>query len=177
MTAEELFDLPDDGYRHELIEGVLQTTAPTGWEHGLVTGAAVQVLRTHVRAQRLGHVLTGEPGFLLRQDPDTVRAPDVAFLRAEVVAALADDTGFVEVVPDLVVEVVSPSDRAGEVTAKALVWLDAGVRLVWVVDPGSRSIMVHRPDGVGRLVRGPGAVLDGDDVLPGLGLPLDQLFG
>lgn len=177
MTAEQLLELPDDGLRHELVDGELRTMSPAGYRHGRVSLRVGRRVGDFVDEHDLGEVLSNDTGFVLGRGPDTVRAPDVAFVRAEVAATLVDEKGFAEVAPDLVVEVVSPSDRAGEVVAKALAWLDAGVRLVWVVDPDSRSVLVHRPDGVGRLVRGAGAVLDGDDVLPGFALPLDELFG
>lgn len=83
--------------------------------------------------------------------------------------------GFAELAPDLVVEVVSPSDRAIEVSEKALMWADAGVRLVWIVDPRTRTVTVYRPDGAVSLLRG-ASELDGEDVLPGFRLPLADLF-
>lgn len=176
-TAAQLLDLPDDGMRHELVDGELHTMSPAGYRHGRVAGVVVRALGTFVHEQGLGDVLSSETGFVLRRDPDTVRAPDAAFVRADRIAALDDVTGFAEIAPDLVAEVLSPSDRASEVTSKALAWLDAGVRLVWVVDPDARLVTAYRPDGVVALVRGTDAVLDGGEVLPGFALPLAGLFG
>ena len=173
MTAEQLADLPDDGLRHELVEGVLHTRTPAGGEHGR-TGARLLVeVGVHVRARQLGEVFTAETGFVLRRGPDTVRAPDVAFVRAER-AAEARVPGFPAVVPDLVAEVVSPSDRATEVSSKALAWLDAGVRVVWVVDPANRSVTAYDTGGV-SVLRGSDA-LSGGDVLPGFTLSLADLW-
>jgi Uma2 family endonuclease len=126
-----------------------------------------------VERERLGEVFTAETGFVLRRDPDTVRAPDVAFVRAERVPQ-ARVPGFPAMAPDLVAEVVSPYDRAVEVSGKALAWLDAGVRLVWVVDPENRTVTVHRPGGT-TVLRGRDQ-LSGEDVLPGFALPLEELW-
>ena len=173
MTAQELSELPDDGMRHELVEGVLRTMTPAVGDHGL-TGALLLVrLGAFVERERLGAVLAAETGFLLRRDPDTVRAPDVAFVRAERVPQ-ARVPGFPAMAPDLVAEVVSPSDRAVEVAGKALAWLDAGVRLVWVVDPQNRTVTVHRPGGT-TVLRGRDE-LSGVGVLPGFVLPLEELW-
>ena len=173
MTAEQLLQLPDDGMRHELVEGELRTMAPAGARHGLIAAALLVRVGSFVEERRSGAVLAAETGFRLRRDPDTVRAPDVAFVRADRLAE-AEVPGFAELAPDLVAEVVSPNDRAAEVTGKALAWLDAGVRLVWVVDPEIRTVTVYRRDGV--TVLRAGDVLDGEDVLPGFVLPLPELW-
>ena len=166
--------MPGDGARHELVDGVVRTMAPAGGLHG-ETGASLLVeVASYVRQNRLGAVFTAETGFRIARDPDTVRAPDVAFVRTERVEA-ARVPGFPDLAPDLVAEVVSPSDRAVDVVEKALAWLDAGVRLVWVVDRANRLITVHSP-GVTNTLRGD-AVLDGGDVLPGFSLDLDDLWG
>lgn len=175
MTAEELLDLPEDHLRHELVLGALRTMAPAGFEHGAVTMTIGARLHAFVAAHGLGAVLGAETGFTLARGPDTVRAPDVAFVRADRVPPSGARRGFAELAPDLVVEVVSPSDRTGEVTEKALMWVDAGVRLVWVVDPRPRAVTVYRPEGVVTLLRG-SSELDGEDVLPGFRLPLGDLF-
>src|SRR5436190_16572082 len=83
MTAEDLWQLPDDGLRHELVDGELRTMAPSGGEHGLVASNVHDTVSPVVRAQRLGRVFAAETGFLLARDPDLVRAPDVAFVRSE----------------------------------------------------------------------------------------------
>ena len=174
MTAEELFELPDDHMRHELVEGELRTMAPAGERHGWVAMAVGSKIFDHVERQGLGRVYAAETGFVLRRAPDTVRAPDVAFVAADRVPG-RDSRGFAELAPDLVVEVVSPSDRASEVAEKAAMWLDAGVRVVWVVDPQARLAAVHHPGGLVTVLRQDG-VLEGEDVLPGFRLPLAPLF-
>lgn len=174
LTAEELLDAPDDGLRRELVDGVVRTMSPAGTRHGRAGASLLALMWNHVEDNDLGAVFTAETGFRLSRDPDTVRAPDVAFVRAERVAE-TDVPGFPDLVPDLVAEVVSPGDRASEVTAKALAWLDAGVRLVWLVDRPTRSVTVHSP-GATRVLR-EHDVLDGGDVLPGFALPLARLRG
>jgi Uma2 family endonuclease len=174
MTAEELFELPDDGLRHELVEGELRKMTPAGAEHGRVALLLGARLLDHVEEHGLGEAYAAETGFVLRRGPDTVRAPDVAFVAADRLPP-EPESGFGQTVPDLVVEVVSPWDRASEVSSKAAMWLDAGVRLVWVVDPQARLAAVHRPGGLVTVLREDG-VIDGEDVLPGFRLPLATLF-
>jgi Uma2 family endonuclease len=174
MTAEELLELPDDGMRHELVEGELRTMPPAGFDHGRAALRVGARILDHVERHGLGDVLAAETGFVLRRAPDTVRAPDVAFVSAGRVPQGAA-RGFAELAPDLVVEVVSSWDRASEVASKAEAWLDAGVRLVWVVDPQARLATVHHPGGEGKVIREDG-VFNGEDVLPGFRLPLSALF-
>jgi Uma2 family endonuclease len=173
MTAEELFELPDDGMRHELVEGELRSMTPAGGEHGRAALRIGARILEHVEEHDLGAAFAAETGFVLGRSPDTVRAPDVAFVRADRLRSPA--WGFPELAPDLVVEVVSPWDRASEVASTAAMWLDAGVRMVWVVDPQARLAAVHHPGGSVTVLREDG-VLDGEDVLPGFRLPLVALF-
>ena len=114
--------------RHELVDGALRTLAPAGGEHGRIGARLLIRIGVFVEAQRLGEVFTAGTGFWLRRNPDTVRAPDVAFVRAERLPSKPDEVVFYRLAPDLVVEVVSPFDRRTEVTAKVMMWLDAGVR-------------------------------------------------
>lgn len=174
MTAEQLFELPDDGMRHELVEGELRTMAPAGEHHGWVALALGSKIFEYVEQRRLGRAYAAETGFVIHRGPDTVRAPDVAFVAAPRVSEIPA-RGFAELAPDLVVEVVSPSDRASDVSSKAAMWLDAGVRLVWVVDPQARLAAVHHPGGLVTVLREDGH-LDGEDVLPGFRLPLASLL-
>lgn len=175
MSAEQLLALPDDGMRYELVRGELVTMPAAGYPHGIVSMAIGVELRNFVKPRRLGHVLATDTGFTLERGPDTVRAPDAAFVQSERVPP-PGVRGFAELAPDLVAEVVSPNDRPGEVTEKALMWLDKGVRLVWVVDPDERVAWVYLPGRPVRLLRGDDAALDGHDVLPGFRLPLADLW-
>ena len=144
VTADELLRLPHDGQRHELVEGELRTMPPAGGEHGILAMDIGARLHAHVRPRQLGYVFAAETGFRIHRDPDTVLAPDAAFVTAERLADLLPVRAFVPLVPDLVVEVVSPSDTAVEVETKVQAWLRAGARLVWVVYPTTRSITVYQ---------------------------------
>lgn len=175
MTAEELYWLPDDGMRHELVDGEVRTMPPAGFEHGHVESNACLELSRFVRAGDLGWVVVGDTGFVLARSPDVVLGPDVAFVAKDRLPKPEERHRFAELAPDLVVEVVSPWDRPGEVTEKALRWVAAGVRLVWVVHPDQRSVAVYETGGTVRLLRGRDE-LDGGAVLPGFRLPLADLF-
>lgn len=129
MTADELLRLKLPGKRTELVKGVLVVREPAGYRHGKVAAELAYRLTGHVKAGDLGLVLAAETGFKLTSDPDTVRAPDVAFICRE---HLPDrpPTGYAELAPDLVVEVLSPDDRPGALLTKVADWLEAGCRLV-----------------------------------------------
>jgi Uma2 family endonuclease len=175
MTAEELLAMPDDGMRHELVRGEIRGMAPAGGEHGDVAGTAHGNVYLYVRSHRLGRVFTAETGFLLRRDPDTVRAPDVAFIRTERIPPEGIPKGYIPVAPDLVVEVVSPGDTAAEVQEKVEEWLAFGVRAVWVVYPSGPRLQLHLPDRSSRLL-GPEDEVDGGEALPGFRMRLRDLL-
>jgi Uma2 family endonuclease len=181
MTATELMRLPDDARGYELVEGRLLRMPPTGWEHGDITLGLGAALRTFVETHGLGTAVTGEPGFLVSRpsEPDTVLAPDVAFVRAERLPPVGSPArkGFLALAPDLVVEVVSPSQYAPEMADKARRWLEAGVRLIWVVWPEARQVDVWRVGGDDPIATlGAGDSLDGMEVVPGFSLPVARLF-
>jgi len=165
MTAEELSHLNLPRQRTELVRGVLVVREPAGYRHGEVTMSLSAAIHDFVRPRKLGRVLAAETGFKLSSNPDTVRAPDVAFLRAERVPE-PPPAGYAALAPDLAAEVLSPDDRPGEVLEKVGDWLNAGVRLVWVVDPARGLARVYRADGTETLL-GDGDAFDGEEVLPG----------
>lgn len=173
LTAEDLYQLPSD-LRGELVNGVFIEMAPPGPEHAGVTMTIGWLLSSHVRARALGRVMA-EAGFVIRRDPDTVRAPDVAFVRAERIPPAGLPRRFWELAPDLVVEVISPSDTPAEVEAKLRDWLEAGARLVWLVYPDNRTVQVVRSlrD---RERLDSDALLDGGDVVPGFSCRVAELF-
>ena len=177
LTADDLLRLDAEGVKGELIRGVLCEEMPPGRKHGRLQGKLMTRLGGFVEAGKLGFV-TGETGIWLEQDPDTVRAPDMAYFsnaRVPPEETEADD-GYSEAVPDLVVEVVSPNDTRRAVHDKALMWLQNGVRMVWVLHPGSRVIDVYAE---GQPVRtlGDGDSLDGLDVLSGFSCGVSEIFG
>ena len=164
MTAEDLMANPVPNKCTELVAGHILVREPPGYRHGDVAARLLIAIGTHVYAHALGRVLAAETGFTLFRDPDTVRAPDVAFVRTERVPTKSPK-GYPEFAPDLAVEVLSPSDRAGKVLAKVGDWIDAGARLVWIVDPERRIARVYRADGTQSSLTADDS-LDGEDVLP-----------
>ena len=174
MTAEELLhaNIPDK--RTELVRGVLIVREPAGGRHGRVANELSRVIGNHVHAHQMGTVYAAETGFTLARHPDTVRAPDVAFVRRDRVPD-PEPLGFPDFAPDLVVEVLSPNDRPGETLAKIGDWLESGVRLVWVVDPERRSARIYRQDGSQTSI-GEGERFDGEDVLPGFSCSLVSIL-
>ena len=175
VTADDLFHSPDDGYRYELVRGVLRQMTPAGARHGAVAMKVAVAIENHVGAHRLGTVLAADTGFVLSRGPDTVLAPDVAFVRQERIPATGMPVSFWEGAPDLAVEVLSPGDSWREARDKAATWLDAGARAVWLVDPRSRTIERYQP---GRAVQLLSAldVVEEEDVLPGFRLALAEVF-
>ena len=168
--------LSSEGKRTELVEGELVVMAPAGGRHGRIANTIAYFLTQVSRDRKWGTVFAAETGFLLRRDPDTVRAPDVAFVSSERLGTDEAPAGFLKMAPDLAVEVVSPSDSAAAVQSKVEDWLGAGTRLVWVVYPDTRSVTVYRSLNEAEVLSEPGA-LDGAPVLPDFALPVSDLFG
>ena len=174
VTAEELLRMPDDGFRYELVRGELRKMAPAGHVHGSVAMQFGWRLARHVHAHPLGRVYAAETGFLIASDPDTVRAPDVAFVRRERLGLAAGATGYFPGAPDLAVVVVSPGDTYSEVEEKVMTWLDAGARMVLAVDPRTRTTTRYRGrDSIAILAEED--TIDGEDV-PGWALRVADLF-
>jgi Uma2 family endonuclease len=174
LTAEELERLNLPNKRTELVRGQLVVREPAGFTHGDVAMRLAALLFNFVEANALGRVYAAETGFTLFRGPDTVRAPDAAYIRKERIPD-PPPRGFAELPPDLVIEVLSPDDRAGEIRDKVDDWLQAGCRLVWIVDPERRRGRVYRPDG-SEVALAEGDAFDGEDVLPGFSLPLTDVL-
>lgn len=174
LTAEELLQLSIPNKHVELVRGVLVVREPPGGRHGRIAANVAFELSKHVRANELGVVYAAETGFTLSRHPDTVRAPDVAFIGRDRLPA-PEPTGYPELGPDLVVEVLSPGDRAGETLTKVGEWLSAGTRLVWIIDPERRSARVYRADGSETIVTAD-QTLDGEDVVPGFSCRVDAVL-
>ena len=175
MTAEELLVLPDDHMRHELIRGRLTTMTPAGSEHGVISAGLARLVGGHVSERELGVVFGAETGFRIESDPDTVLAPDMAFIRKSRVASIGIPRGFWPGAPDLAAEVVSPGDSKREVREMVNDWLQAGVEEVWVVDPRTRTVVVH--DRAGKTtVLAESETLDGGKLLPGWSCRVADLF-
>lgn len=175
MTAKHLLAMPDDGMRHELVRGELLTMAPAGDRHGVVADRIGRRIGNFVETHNLGRTLAAETGVFIHRDPDTVFAADYAFISNERLAGASPATGYAEVIPDLVVEVVSPNDRPAYVADKTAAWLAAGVRLVWVAHPDTREVSAHHHDGTAQQL-GVDDTLSGDPVLPGFSCAVGDIF-
>ena len=175
LTAGDLLRLYSEGVRGELIRGELCEAMPTGHEHGRIVVNLVVEMKNFVKPRKLGTLTAPDSGVWLERDPDTVRAPDIAFFSAEKMPPATRVSGYSEVVPDLVVEVASPGDSFRETNDKALMWLGFGVRVALVVRPDTRSVDVHRP-GRPVLALGQNDTLDDIDVLPGFTCAVKDIF-
>jgi Uma2 family endonuclease len=173
ITADELLAMGDIG-RCELIDGEIIHMAPAGAQHGGIAGQVYGYVWTFVMAHKLGRVFTAETGFVIGRNPDTVRAPDVAFVQSNRISG-AVTAGFFDGPPDLAVEVCSPNDRWSEVLAKIDQWLAAGCTSVWVVDPPSKSIEVYRR-GSQSIRYHAGQQLVDEPTLPGFTLDVGEVF-
>lgn len=174
-TADELLAMPDDGKRYELVQGELRMMSPAGARHGRIAQKLLRRLGNQVEQNDLGETFAAETGFLLKQNPDTVRAPDVAFVSHARLGKLADHPGYLPVTPNLVAEVVPPNESSSEVEQKAFDWLAAGVTVVLVVDPQTKTIRDYRSMQEVRVyVAG---LIDLSHVMAGCGLDVSELFG
>jgi Uma2 family endonuclease len=174
MTAEELARTCIPDKQVELVRGRLVVREPPSTHHGGVSANLAFELSAFVRKQKLGQVFAQDTGFKIASDPDTVRGPDVAFVSKERLARIPEE-GYADLAPDLVAEVLSPTDRAGEVLAKVGDWLAAGTRRVWLIDPGRREARVFDADGSVSVIADDGS-LHGGDALPGFSCPLRTIL-
>ena len=175
LTATDLLRLYSEGVRGELIRGELCQTMPVGQEHGEIVVNLATLLKMFIKPRKLGRLTASDAGVWLERNPDTVREPDIAYFSAEKIPSGVRITGYAEVVPDLVVEVASPSDSLREVNDKALMWLSYGVSLVWVVNPDSRSVDVYRTGRAASTLT-ESDTLDGMDALPGFTCAVSEVF-
>ena len=175
VSADDLLELSRNGFHGELIRGVLCESMPPGLEHAQIAVAFGAELRAFVKPRRLGRVAVGDPGIKIERDPDTVRAPDVAFFSAQRLPLDRRIQGYADVLPELVVEVKSPRDSREQMNDKAEMWLRHGVRLVWAAFPDERTVEAHHADH-GVVLYREGDELDGLDVLPGFTCAVQPLF-
>lgn len=149
--------------------------SPAGWRHGAIVGNLHTILGSYIRAKSLGKVFGAETGFQLKTDPDTVRAPDFAFIASPRIPAKLPTSSYWPGAPDLAVEVLSPSDRTGEVDEKITQWLTSGAQAVWVVDPNLQIVILHQT-GKRAQVRSVGELIEGDPVVPEFSCPVEEFF-
>src|SRR4030095_9180537 len=176
LTADDLLQKPHDGYRCELSKGELIKEPPAGNIHGRRTMRLGWRLARHVEANDLGVVFAAETGFRLATDPDTVRAPDVAFITKTRIKEVGEFEGFWPGAPDLAVEVMSPGDSSAEVGEKVEEYLDAGAKAVWVVEPRRRAILVYRSL-TDITILTDEDTLDGGEIIPGFSCCVAEVFG
>jgi len=175
VTAEQLLHIPSDGCRYELVAGELRMMSPGGWRHGRVGGRLCRLIAAYLEQNPCGEILLAETGFLLSRDPDTVRAPDIAFIHKDHLPPELPDDAFWPGAPDLAVEVVSPSDTYRDVDEKAKAWLAAGARAVWVVNPMLQTVSVYRR-GQAALTLTEAEDLSVEDLLPGFHCRIADIF-
>ena len=175
LTADELLQMKDDGFRYELVRGELIKRSPAGHQHGRIALNLTGPLFQHVKTHNLGAVYAAETGFKLAADPDVVRAPDAAFIRRERVEEVGQTEGFWPGAPDLAAEVISPGDTHAEVEDKIADWLDAGTRLVVVVNPSTQTVALYHSRSDIRILT-IDDVLDGGEVVPNWTLPVRDIF-
>ena len=174
-TAEDLFHFQNPPWRHELIQGVLYRMPPTGFDHGRIESLFSAFLTIHVTTNQLGQVASGDPGFIIARNPDTVIAPDVAYISHESLKSAISTDRFLTIAPDLVAEIVSPNDRPREVQEKVERWLQFGVRAVVVIDPKSQTVTVNSPSQQ-KALYGPDDTMDLNFVVSGFTLPIHRIF-
>lgn len=174
ITGEALFQMGDVG-RCELVRGEIVRMSPAGGRHGKIANWVATLLTLHVRAEKLGVVYAAETGFYTQRHPDSVRAPDAMFVSNERVAQIGDPAKYLDVAPDLAVEILSPDDTWDQAEAKAGEYLRAGVRLVWIVSPEHRTVSIYRPSSE-QVLLNLDDMLTGEDVLPGFAVPVSEIF-
>lgn len=175
MTADEFLEHAPQDKRSELVHGEVLEMAPASEEHGDIAGNIFAALHNFARKNKLGKVYAAETGFVLAHNPDTVRAPDAAFVSAARLGSGTRRGVFFEGAPDLAVEVASPSESAEDIQDKVIDYLTAGTRMVLDLHPRSKTITVYRSlDNIRVLTLRD--TLDGGDVLPGFSALLEEIF-
>lgn len=175
LTADEFFEMSFENGKAELVRGEIIRMRPTGGEHGIIAMRIGEWLSAHVRVNNLGVVCAAETGFIVARDPDTVCAPDAAFVSKERMGDVKRPKKFWPFAPDLAVEVVSPSDTAEDVEKKVREWCAGGTRMVWVLYPTLGTVHVYRSPTDVRILQ-PGDTLSGEDVVPDFSCTVTDIF-
>ena len=174
LTADEVWRNPPP-QRYELIRGVIVTMDPSGGEHGEISSTTAVLLASYIKQHKLGKAYGAETGFIVARNPDTVRGADFAFIAKERLPQAEPIKGFVPIAPDLAVEIVSPSDRTSEVNDKVKMYLTAGTRMVWVIEPKLQTVTVYRSLTSIRTFTANNS-LSGEEVVPGFSCKVSELF-
>lgn len=166
--------LRPDG-RCELVAGELRMMSPSGWRHGDIVGRLHVLLGRYIVDRGLGMIFGAETGFLLSRDPDTVRAPDLAFIAKENIPSSGLDGAFWPEAPDLVIVVLSPGDKKRDVEEKTEAWITGGADEVWILDPQARSVGIHHSSGEVQVKSG-ADYLEGSGALKGFRCVVADIF-
>jgi Uma2 family endonuclease len=175
VTADELLRMSGEPRTAELVRGEVRRLIPPGFEHGEIAQQLAEIVGPHVRARGLGRYYATEIGFCIERRPDSVRAPDGAFVRAERLAAMGRNSGFFDGAPDLAIEVLSPNDRHTRAVEKCRMWVAAGAAMAVLLEPDRRTATVFTAAGEHELDER--ASLAFGDMIPGLEIPLLEVFG
>lgn len=174
ITAEALWQMPDNGMRRELIDGEVVEAMPPGGIHGAISVVLATLLRAWAQQYQPGYVGV-EAGYILARDPDSVRGPDVSYVRGSRIPAGGIPEGFWAIAPDLAVEIVSPSESAEGVREKIRDFLLAGTAQVWVVYPRTRELVIHLPSGLAHKLSSADTI-SVPDLLPTFRCTVAELF-
>ena len=175
LTANDLWNMPGHGEGYELVLGELRTMAPSGLEHSTIGVDLITTLNAFVRSNKLGKISGADGGYILHRNPDTVRAPDIDFVQTDRLPNGKTPQKYFPGPPDLAVEIISPSDVYEDVEDKVKEFLEAGTRIVWVINPRRKSITIFRGDNSITALR-TADTLSGEDVIPGFSLPVSEIF-
>jgi Uma2 family endonuclease len=175
MTADELFLMKDDGFRYDLVKGELRKMSPAGSEHSAIIVRLTVALGQYVEENNLGEVFAAETGFKLATNPDTVLGPDLAFVSNDKIPPTGIPVKFWPGAPDLAVEVISPGNSRREIEEKIEEYLAAGVRVVWIISPKNRTVVIHRAKSE-PVTLTESDTLDGQDVVSGFRYSISKLF-
>jgi Uma2 family endonuclease len=174
LTADDVWQMGEDAHV-EVVRGEVREMPAAGGRHGGIGGEFAGELWLYGRETGSGRVFTSETGIVVSKSPTTLLVPDLLFVKFERLPDPAAMIRFFEIPPDVVLEILSPSQRFADLIEKAAMYLKFGVPLVWLVDPDRKAITALTGDGVVRVYHS-GDTLDGGDVLPGFSVPVDRLF-
>ena len=173
-TDEEFMALPDDGNRYEVVNGELVTVGSAGAKHGYYVSLIHILLGAYVRSQKLGFTFDSDTSFKMKSG--NRRSPDCSFFSKERLRSLGGiPKGYIEGAPDLAIEVLSEANTVGEIHDKIVEYFENGSRLVWVIHPEEKYVLVYRQPEPAALKR-PGDILEGEEVIPGFALDLSEFF-